>query len=235
MSRFCAIIIVSGLFFVQAVQAATLNTKIALTGDDLTVGDVFSGAENNADHVLGPAPIPGNKLLLDNKTLSRIADGFGINWEGRTNTAMASVTRVAQPLMKEDNVTNTVSVPVLASAISRDTVIKASDIVHKVIFAKDLNDDTALKDTDLIGKAARGLIKPNEAVSMNLLVAPKMIKRGDSVTISLTAGSISLTAKGKALADARMGEMVQVQNSSSDKIVQARVTGPQQAVIEPQS
>lgn len=220
--------------FVQPTHAATLNTKILLEGENLTVGDVFEGAENNADHVLGPAPIAGNKMILDNKTLARIADSFGVNWEGRNNTAMASVMRKTDAPMKSDSQA-LVSVPVLAEAISRDTIIKASDIIHMDVPAKSLNDDTALKDSDLIGKAARGLIKPNEAVSMNLLVAPKMIKRGDSVTISLRAGAISLTAKGKALADARLGEMVQVQNASSDKIVQARVTGPQEAVIEPQS
>lgn len=216
-------------------DAATLNTKIDLDGDVLTVADVFNGAENNGDHILGPAPKPGDVMILDNKTLSRIADGFKIDWKGRTPSATARVRGVAKgEAAIEPTANQMVMVPVLAAPMNREMVITAADITHIEVPVSKLNDDTILDDKGLIGQSVRGLIQPNMPVSKNLLAAPKVIKRGDMVTLSLSAGRIQLTSKGKALSDARIGDLVNIQNQSSEKIVQARVTGPQEAIIEPQ-
>lgn len=230
-------ILFAALFIVTLFSAnghsATLNTKINLEGDVLTVGDVFHNAESHADHVLGQAPPHGDVMILDNRTLSRIADGFGINWQGRTPAATARVKRVSAVENKADP-EQVISVPVLVEPANRDTVISAADIVRIDVPAKKLADDTVLDENEMIGKSARGLIQPKTPVSKNLLVAPKVIKRGDLVTLNLSAGRIQLSSKGKALTDARMGELVRLENPGSKKIVQARVTGPQEAVIEPQ-
>lgn len=224
------------LFLSVSAEAATLNDTIALSHDVLTVGDVFAGAENNRDHVLGPAPIPGNVLVLDTKTLRRIATTFNVDWKPKTGLETATVrgsrTAAQNTAQKSDTL---VKIPVLGQPMNRDDVIKPSDIVWVEIKARDLKEDTALKESDLVGLSPRALIQPNMPVSVHVLVAPKVIKRGDLVTLSLKAGRISLTAKGKAMEDARMGETVRVQNPDSQKILQARVTGPQEAVIEPQT
>lgn len=224
------------LFLSVSAHAATLNEKVSLSGDVLTVGDVFASAENNADHVLGPAPVPGNVLILDNKTLKRIATTFKVNWQAKTGLETATVRGTKTPAQNDAQKSDAmVKIPVLAQPMNRDDVIKASDLAWIDMPARDLKEDTALKETDLIGQSPRALIQPNVPVSVHVLVSPKVIKRGDLVTLTLKAGRISLTAKGKAMEDARMDEMVRVQNPDSQKIVQARVTGPQEAIIEPQS
>ncbi len=214
-------------------SAATLNADVTLEKDVLTVGDVFADAGADAGHVLGPAPKPGNLLVLNTETLKHISTSFNVGWAPVRGTETSTIRSGAKPAQKPADTVTMVKVPVLATPITRDAVIAASDIVYIDVPSSDLHDDTALKESDLVGLSARALIQPNEPVSMNLIVAPKVIKRGDIVNLSLKAGQIALTAQGKALADARLGETVRVQNQSSQKIVQARVTGPQEATIEP--
>lgn len=216
-------------------NAAELNKSVTLTSDVLTVGDVFSQAGENADHVLGPAPKAGNVLVLDTKTLKRIATSFNVAWAPVRGTETASVRSDASASKAAATAEGSVKIPVLAEPKSRDDVIQPSDIVWKDVPAKSLRDDTVLKESDIVGQTARGLIQPNEAISANLLVPPKMIKRGDTVTLVLANSRMALSAKGKALSDARLGEIVRVQNTESQKIVQGKVTGPQEATIEPQS
>lgn len=215
-------------------HSATLNKKVLLSGDVLTVGDVFEGAENNSDHVLGPAPIAGNLLVLDRKTLDRIATSFDVNWEDRTALATATVRRDSKANQDDTSDATMIKVPALRVPLNRSDIIKASDVHMIEVSSKLIRDNTALQVSDLVGQSALKLIKPDEIVSMTDVIAPKVIKRGEMVTISLNIGKIALTAKGRALEDARMGDIVKLKNESSDKVVQARVTGHREAVMEPQ-
>lgn len=67
-----------------AAEPVQLNTDIALAGDALTVGDVFTGVTTNAGHVLAPAPLPGKTLVLNNTDLKRISDAFNLGWSSDT-------------------------------------------------------------------------------------------------------------------------------------------------------
>lgn len=217
-------------------HAATLNKRVLLQNDVLTVGDVFEGAQSHVDHVLGPAPRPGDVLMLDFKTLDRIARGFNIHWQDRTPLASA-VVRLDPTLGREATSPDTgtlVRVPVLKVPLSRRDVIKASDIEMTEVSSKELRDNSALQASDVIGKSVLGLIKPGEVISQSDLIQPKVIKRGELVTITLNAGRISLTSKARAMEDARIGDIVRLRNESSDKIIQARVTGEREAIMDPQ-
>ncbi len=227
--------IILSAFIALPASAATLNKKVLLTGDVLTVGDVFEGAQNHSDHVLGPAPRAGNVLMLDLKTLDRIANGFDINWEDRSAFATSTVRRDSKNIDDTSGEATLIKVPALRVALNRNDVIKASDVHMIEVSSKSVRDNTALQATDLVGQSALKLIKPDELVSMNDLIAPKVIKRGEMVTISLSVGRISLTSKGRAMEDARMGDMVKLKNESSDRVIQARVTGHREATMAPQS
>ncbi len=216
-------------------QAATLNEKVVLTGDVLTVGDVFTGAESHSDHVLGPAPRAGNILVLNTKTLDRIVNGFDLNWQDRSPFATASVRRDAAQKDELSANETVMKVPALRVALNRGDVIKSSDVHMIEISSKLVRDNSALQPKDLVGQSALKLIKPDEVISKNDLIAPKVIKRGELVTITLNAGRIALTSKGRALEDARMGDIIKLKNESSDKVIQARVTGHREAIMDPQS
>lgn len=56
------------------------KNDVSLTGDTLTVGDVFTGATHDTDHVLAPAPGYGQTMTLNAKDLQRVSDAFNLGW-----------------------------------------------------------------------------------------------------------------------------------------------------------
>ncbi|VEB41976.1 flagellar basal body P-ring biosynthesis protein FlgA [Chromobacterium violaceum] len=50
------------------------------------------------------------------------------------------------------------------------------------------------------------------------------MKRGDAVSIVARQDGIEVTSAGEALANGRQGEVIRVRNTSSNKIINARVS-----------
>lgn len=67
-------------FVVNSAFAASPRADITLSGDTVTVGDVFPGVTHDASFVLAPAPAPGQTLTLNSSDLQRISDSFNIGW-----------------------------------------------------------------------------------------------------------------------------------------------------------
>ena len=61
----------------------------------------------------------------------------------------------------------------------------------------------------------------------------QVVKTGETITVTFAADGIMLTLQAKAMAAAGVGELINVQNTASKKIVQAVVSGPGQAVVGP--
>jgi flagella basal body P-ring formation protein FlgA len=87
----------------------------------------------------------------------------------------------------------------------------------------------------VIGKTARRPLRAGSAVAAHDLSNAILIKRDDLVEVGYHAEGISLTLQGKAMADAAAGEPVAIQNMVSKKVIQAIVTGPDQAVVGPEA
>lgn len=67
-------------FIVNSAQAAELRADAAVSGDVVTVGDVFAGVTHDADYVLAPAPAYGKTMTLYAADLKRISDTFNLGW-----------------------------------------------------------------------------------------------------------------------------------------------------------
>jgi flagella basal body P-ring formation protein FlgA len=78
---------------------------------------------------------------------------------------------------------------------------------------------------DAIGKVAKRSFRPNELINPALLEAPKLVRRGERVTVVAEIDGIRVHMKGKALADGTSGDRVRVKNITSKKIVEGTVIG----------
>ena len=74
-----------------------------------------------------------------------------------------------------------------------------------------------------VGRVARRTLAAGSLLSANDLVAQRLIRRGDSVSLVSRRGGVEVRVAGKALADAGENERVSVENLSSRKIVQGTV------------
>lgn len=76
------------------------------------------------------------------------------------------------------------------------------------------------------GMAVRRPISSGSLLTPDLLDAPIAVKRGDHVMIVARSGTFSVSSRGEALANASVGEQVQVRNLRSDRTIRASVVAP---------
>lgn len=288
-----------------ALAAASLKNEVTLTGDNLTVGDIFDNAGQNAAYVLGPAPQPGKEMVLNTSTLIRIASALDLSWQPSSNTDQIIVRRastliptaavmdaietklrdkvildkftldtgamnlditlphdqpgtmevtdvtynqrtnrfeatviapsIANPLKKlvvAGNVKGQTTIPVLKNTIRNGDLITAENLQMVDFYTSDIQGDTMLKTGDVIGLTPRRMAmagKPIHAVDMQ---SPQLVDRGDAVTIIFKAGPLNLTALGKALKRGARGDVIQVVNNSSNRSVDAIVSGEREVTVK---
>lgn len=123
------------------------------------------------------------------------------------------------------------TVPVVKNRIRRGDIITASDIEYLSVRRDALADDTVLSEEELVGFTPRTSINPGQPVRTFDLQAPKIVKRGETVTMTYSNGRIRLATQGKALQDGTKGDLIRVLNVSSNKTIEARVTGEQHVTV----
>ncbi|WP_330217948.1 flagellar basal body P-ring formation chaperone FlgA [Marinobacter similis] len=79
---------------------------------------------------------------------------------------------------------------------------------------------------DVQGMEIRRPINAGSVITPDLLSAPDAVERGDHVIIFAKSGAFSVTSRGKALANASVGEQVLVENLRSARTVRANVIAP---------
>lgn len=90
----------------------------------------------------------------------------------------------------------------------------------------------ALSDTEAAkGLSPRSTLRTGQPLLRSQLVEPLLIKRGEAVRIVARNGGIEVHAGGEALDAGRRNETVRVRNSSTGRIIAARVLGP--GLVEP--
>ncbi|TCZ53664.1 flagellar basal body P-ring formation chaperone FlgA [Roseicella aquatilis] len=84
-----------------AAEPAVLRTQVIVTGTVVTLGDLFEHAGPRAAQVLGAAPLPGQRWMLEAPQLSLIARDFGVAWQPLSPAERAVVERPGRALRRE--------------------------------------------------------------------------------------------------------------------------------------
>ena len=69
-------------------------------------------------------------------------------------------------------------------------------------------------------------VRRDSVLTPSNVMIPKLVKRGDSITILAKSGHLTIHVKGKALMHGRKGDKIRVKNVRSKREVQAVVVGP---------
>jgi flagella basal body P-ring formation protein FlgA len=118
--------------------------------------------------------------------------------------------------------------------IGRGEVVKAADIELRSVDANSKSVGqraTADSVEKLIGMEARQAIQTGDIIFTDQIQAPIVVKRGDVITVTSQSGGIRVRTSGRALQDASLGELVQVEALSSRQKYDARVTGQREAAV----
>lgn len=125
----------------------------------------------------------------------------------------------------------TVDVPVLSRRVMTGDTITASDIDWVEMRTDLTGTDVAASEAQLVGMTPKRGIPVNQPVRIRDLQTPRIVDKGALVVITLESGSMALSTQGKALQEGGKGDVIRVVNTSSNRIVEAVVSGPNRVSV----
>lgn len=142
------------------------------------------------------------------------------------NQEQATVTGSALPV---------VDVPALAHDIVAGETVASSSLTTAEVPAARMSASMITSADVLVGQIARRNMRAHTPLFAFDFAKPILVKKGDLVTISIDIPGIQLSAQGQAMANAGKGDVISIMNTTSRRLVEARVTGAGTAVISPAS
>lgn len=122
------------------------------------------------------------------------------------------------------------SVLVAARPLPRGSAIEGKDLRMERKDLSALRRGYLTAKDEARGKVARRTIERGAVLHSRLLEAPKLVRRGDRVTLSAKLSGVEVRMLGTALSDGASGQRVRVRSLSSDRIVEGTVVS--QGVVQ---
>ena len=202
---------------------------------------------------LCPAPSPGDRVVLTRDEIRRILVLAGVPGRSIRFTGVPSVllTSVTQPDSSSSPSTSTAVTPASATSASADhpstvrvlvptrfipagQVLNASD-VRLVDWPRSKGKDVSefvQDEAEIVGLETQQSLTPGQPIPRRALRSPLVIRRRDSVLVEARVRGITVRTIAVAKADARMGEVVQLENPETREVFAATAAGPRFAQLQ---
>jgi flagellar basal body P-ring formation protein FlgA len=118
------------------------------------------------------------------------------------------------------NVKSEVAVLLTRQALARNASIGPADVVTQKRWVPGFAHLYVTDPQSLTGQHVRQPVAPGTAVTVELIAADVLVKRGARVTLLAVSGGFEVRAQGEAVMDSGSGGRVRVQNLASQKIVE---------------
>lgn len=145
---------------------------------------------------------------------------------GRFNATVAiDIGGSSRPIALSGRAVETMAVPVLNRPIDRRAVIHASDVTIVRIDKRRVPGTAAIDTDELVDMAAKRPLRAGELIATADVEPPRVVLRGDLITLQYSRPGLTLSARGRALGDGAKGDIVSVLNEQSKRTIQGIVTG----------
>lgn len=124
-----------------------------------------------------------------------------------------------------------IDVPALTHDIVAGESVSAASLTTTEVPAARLSSSMITSAGTLSGQVARRNLRANTPLFAFDFSKPMIVKKGELVTISVDYPGIQLSVQGQAMANAGLGDVISIMNTSSRRIVEARITGAGTALI----
>lgn len=133
--------------------------------------------------------------------------------------------KIEAELVISGKVERLTDVPVLNKTMRNGETISAADIDWIELPEREVQHDILVNEKDIIGMTPQRMVLSNKLIREQEIQLPKIVKRGDNVTIVFQHGPLSLTAEGRALEDGAKDDLIRVVNTTSSRPIEAFVSG----------
>lgn len=120
---------------------------------------------------------------------------------------------------------------VARSALSRGARLAAADLSTEERNISQLRGRVYSNATELLGMELQRSLAPGTPLTDALIQEPVLVKRGETVVLTATRGNVSIRQTATAMQDGRKGQQISVRNNSSERTIQAIVTGTGEADV----
>ncbi len=209
---------------------AAAGSAATITGESLQAA-VQAYVEKNSPWPKGRIKVEFQETVADvdvpsEKVAMRIRGRVNEDFIGQTS--FTASLRGTKPLREEHiRVTLWVLMDVVVStkSLSSGSVLGAGDIkvLQKWYDAVPQNRVSDVKE--VLGKKLSVSVNPHTDITKNVLKDCPIVRRHQPVRIILDIGTLCITASGVSQEDGMLGEVIRVQNTTSKRVIHARVRG----------
>jgi flagella basal body P-ring formation protein FlgA len=114
---------------------------------------------------------------------------------------------------------------VASQPLRKDTILRPQQLTKKAMDISNIS-NAGYHLEDFVGKRLTRSLRSGSPVLSSMVESLPVVRRGEKVRIVIDSGQLHVTASGLAYNDGKMGEMIRVQNISSNKIIYCRVAAP---------
>ncbi len=86
----------------SVLASASIKNSVSVSDDMIRLGDLFDGVDTKADTVLGASPKPGAEMVLNARTLMRIASAYNVEWKPSSAAEQVTIRRTAHIITTDD-------------------------------------------------------------------------------------------------------------------------------------
>lgn len=122
-------------------------------------------------------------------------------------------------------------VVVAASGIPMGTQISARDLAYAEQDVSLLHRGYFHSADDISGFVAKRPIPAGQVLTPVTVDPAKLVNKGENVAIVAEGSGITIRASGVAMTDGTLGELIQVRNTKSNKVVEGRIIAPGQIKV----
>ena len=122
-------------------------------------------------------------------------------------------------------------VAVAARPLARGNILAPGDIILTESDTGLLSRGFIVNPDHVMGQKLRRAIQAGDPITPSALETPAIIKRGQLVSLEARTGGLNVRMQGTAKSDGIIGQVIEFENQSSKRVVQAIVRSPQSAEI----
>lgn len=225
MLRFLRPIVFFGLLLFGAPGALAQNADERVVARELTKALTRATGETGDVRLSGAVP-----ALETAAAAIAVSD---IDFDPRSRRFTAVVTAGEERMQVAGRFVAMQRIPVPRHRIGAGQEIGPADVEWTEVETARMAGDIIDHADDVVGMAAKRDLMGGQPIRARDLTRPMMVTKGAMITMVFQSPYMSLSAVGRAVEGGSRGEVIQVMNLQSKKVVFATVTGPNQAVVNP--
>ena len=206
------------------------SSSIRITSDDLRSAiikeiektGVHGEIETNFDNHALEINLPGDQrpdFVFNNFDYDPVSKRFRCEVVAGKGSSAVSL-----PVSGRANVKR--RVPTLAHRLDAGSIIAMTDIDWITVPDDRVTANVITNADQLVGHELHHVIGDGDVIHVTDVIPARLVTRGSVVTLKVTTPFMQLTAQGRALQDGAEGDVVRVNNTQSNRMVEGVVTGP---------